>query len=115
MAAHEEIKSKKRIQSIKPLDSNSYGILGTNYPIFRLHGNIPQKERLNIFSQFSFENQITYSPIIQFLMKWSTVTCEWDTVDTDIYTADYEKIHSVLVRIGYGHVCNGLHIICRMY
>ena len=35
-------------------------------------------------------------------MEWSTVTCKWDMVDTDIYTADYEKIHSVLVRIGYG-------------
>ena len=38
-------------------------------------------------------------------MEWSTVTCEWDTVDTDIYTADYEKIHSVLVRSGIRKQC----------
>ncbi len=49
----EELKSKKRQQFLQPLECKNHGILGGNCPIFRLHGNIPQKERVSVFSEFS--------------------------------------------------------------
>jgi ATP-dependent RNA helicase DDX31/DBP7 len=49
----EEIKSKKRIQTLVPLQSKNYGVLGDDCPVFRLHGNIPQRERANTFKDFA--------------------------------------------------------------
>ena len=49
----EEAKSKRRTQVLEPLKSNHEGVLGEGFPVFRLHGNIPQKERATVFTQFA--------------------------------------------------------------
>jgi len=48
-----EKRRKERLPSIAALDSKSTGLLGENFPIYRLHGNVPQKNRQTIFAEFS--------------------------------------------------------------
>jgi len=48
-----EKRRRERIPSIAALDSQSTGLLGDNFPIYRLHGNVPQKNRQTIFAEFS--------------------------------------------------------------
>ena len=51
----EKEKEKKRKQELDPLATNgeTRGLLGKSCPIFRLHGNVPQKARQSIFQEFS--------------------------------------------------------------
>jgi len=48
-----EKRRKERLPSIAALASKSTGLLGENFPIYRLHGNVPQRNRQTIFAEFS--------------------------------------------------------------
>ena len=48
-----EQRKRDRIPSIKPLEGTSTGLVGSHFPIFRLHGNVPQRSRQAIFQEFS--------------------------------------------------------------
>lgn len=45
-------KAKDREQSLEPLPNVFTGMLGPQFPIYRLHGNVPQSSRTSVYKEF---------------------------------------------------------------